>query len=352
MENKKADFGPLLSVFVCAYNEGAHIQNCLRSLADAIGRVSDQDRIEVFVVDNSSEDETGHIARKFCENSQNFSYVKIKHCILPISRNSSILLSNAKYISYVDADGYVEANWANNLVSVLKSKNPDIVSGPVKEADRTKPNSLFDLYFVAPRHTKAKYLIGANMTFRREYFVDAGGAPSVFTWRADEQGILMNLKRKYKKLDHIFSQDIVTYNNFSNDLSSLYREIIQDGRNSFHISRFSRPPWQHWLNCIYRTSLILWLILSALLLLVEPSLFAISVSGALIVKALLLRSFYINSTIALFRNPSCQKSAHYFGLLLFPVVFDIGFCQSLFKKRKINFQDISETKTPELLTVH
>jgi glycosyltransferase involved in cell wall biosynthesis len=352
MTIKKSRCEPLLSIFVCAYNEEDHIENCLNSIADAIKRIAEKDQIDVFVIDNSSEDKTGTIAKQYCDNTKIFSYVKIKHCILPVSRNSSILLSNARYISFVDADGYVEKDWVKNLVSTLKSENPDIVSGPVKEADTNKPNSLFDLYFEPPQRMTPKYLIGANMTFRREYFIEAGGALSFFKFRGDEAGILINLTRKYGNLKHHFSKKIVTYNHFSHDLGTFYRAIIQDGRNSYYVSLFSRPLWLHSLNCIYRTSIMVWLILSLLSLIVDPILFSISISCLFLVKVLLVRNYYIQSTLALFRDPSFQKCAHYFGLLLFPIAFDVGFCESFMKRRKFNFEDISETETPEVLSVH
>lgn len=350
MKTEKDNYNPLLSVFVCAYNEETHIKNCLRSLVEAIDQVADKDQIEVFVIDNSSEDRTGDISREFIKDFNNFEYVKIKHCILPISRNSSVLLSNAKYISYIDSDGYVDINWAKNLLKVLISKDPDIISGPVREANKSFENPLYDLYFAPPRQTNTKYLIGANMTFRREYFVESGGAPSIFKWRADEQGILLNLYKKYNNLEHLFSWDIITYNNFSQKLNNFYKEVIQDGINSYSISQISKPVHKHFLNCFYRSTILIWLIFTPFLLMFDLNLFWISILCLFLIKLFHLRVYYINSTAALIKKPNWKKSFFYLSLLPFPFFFDLGFCIGIFKKDKIEIKKGLRIQTPDILT--
>ena len=84
-----------VSVIITTRNEEKHIKNCLESI---IKQTYPQDKIEVIVVDNASEDKTKEIAFKYTDKVFNFGPER------SAQRNFGVRQAGGKYILYLDAD--------------------------------------------------------------------------------------------------------------------------------------------------------------------------------------------------------------------------------------------------------
>jgi glycosyltransferase involved in cell wall biosynthesis len=109
----------------------------LQTLLNSINEI-DIDRslysVEVIIVDN----DPGSSAKYIFEKNQSVLVFPLKYVHQPVrgipqARNSAIKAASldCKFIVFVDDDEFVEMDWLNQLVSVQKKTNADVVCGPV-----------------------------------------------------------------------------------------------------------------------------------------------------------------------------------------------------------------------------
>ena len=298
------NFSKIISIVVCAFNEEKYIQNCLDSIAKSIRLTGRGERFEVICVDNSSVDRTGEIAHDFCDGHSSFRYIRIRHCSLSISRNTALIATGGEYVAYVDADGFVHEQWASCLLAVLEKQKPDVVSGPVKEAELSRTNIIYELHYAPPQEYNSNYLIGANMIFRKKLLEKVDGFPSFFEVRGDESSLFVNLKREAPNFKHVFASDVTTYNHFCSDLGTFIKTHFYDGTRSYYISYFSKPRWLHFVNCSYRIGSVM-LFAFFLLLAAFGFQYAIfSLLGLLGLKVARERKYYFRSLKKVLEKPS------------------------------------------------
>lgn len=114
-----ATAGVKVSVIIPAFNEGKNIANCLRSIANQSYK-----KIEVILVDDSSEDSTCHIAtntaRKLKLNLRIFK--QNKHQERGKTRNLGAKIAKGKYLLFVDADMLLDKNVLKSCVNKIEEK--------------------------------------------------------------------------------------------------------------------------------------------------------------------------------------------------------------------------------------
>lgn len=96
----------LVSVVIPAFNVEKYIERCLASVLNSSYR-----NLEVIVVDDGSEDDTVRLC-KMIARRDSFGRVKIienEHGGVVKARNTGILAAEGKYITFVDADDYVDS---------------------------------------------------------------------------------------------------------------------------------------------------------------------------------------------------------------------------------------------------
>lgn len=86
---------PLVSVIIPAYNGEAYIAQAIQSVLD-----QQEARLEIWVIDNGSTDQTEAIVRTFPEVQYRF----IPQADTAVARNEGIRLAKGKYIAFLDQD--------------------------------------------------------------------------------------------------------------------------------------------------------------------------------------------------------------------------------------------------------
>jgi len=115
---------PLLSIIVPAYNCENLISVCINSL---INQTLARELYEIIIVDDKSTDNT------LLEIAKYGVYKNIKIIKNPINlrqggaRNNGLKNSSGKYIMFVDADDWVDANYCKYMLDKIQSENYDIV---------------------------------------------------------------------------------------------------------------------------------------------------------------------------------------------------------------------------------
>jgi glycosyltransferase involved in cell wall biosynthesis len=150
-----------VSVVIPAYNEEAHIAQCL----DAVVHQTSQPD-EIIVVDNNSTDQTAAIVRSFPqvriipERKQGMIY----------ARNCGFDHAKGEIIARCDADGYPAYDWIERIREDFAREPFDALSGPIVYHDLTEQTVHFaKMYF---RMTKSlqqgkETLAGPNMVITK-----------------------------------------------------------------------------------------------------------------------------------------------------------------------------------------
>lgn len=336
-------------VIVCAYNEEENILRCLESIENSIINAGKSERFHMVSVDNSSSDNTGRIAKEFCTHKKNFSYLRIRHCNLSVSRNSYKLFPSAKYVAYVDADGFVDRNWASELDKIIQTTDPDIISGPVHEASMKTKNGYWELFYDSSLTKTGKYLIGANMVFRKTLLDTVQGFPTFFKTRGDESSLLLKIGLLEENVSHVFSHKLIAHNNFCDDSIAFIKSQYSDGKRSYVISKLRDDGHRHLVNCCNRFASILLLALGFVWLFVNPLIGGSIVFLSYLTHLLRFRFFHCSIAKRIFCNFRIRKLFTGLTIVISKYLFDIGFVNQLLFYKKLPKDTVYETARPCVL---
>lgn len=111
--------GVKISFIVPVFNKEEHIRGCLNSLIS-----QDTDDIEIIVIDDGSSDDTPKILKEY----EDKIVLKTKsNAGVSAARNDGILLAKGKYTICIDADDYVEKDYASSVYGIAEKFDADIV---------------------------------------------------------------------------------------------------------------------------------------------------------------------------------------------------------------------------------
>lgn len=103
----------MISIIVPIYNAGAYLRECLESIA----RQSYHD-LEVLCVDDGSTDDSGSICMEFTEEDSRFRYVRQTNAGVSAARNKGMEMAKGEWITFVDADDIVHADYLRILLDI------------------------------------------------------------------------------------------------------------------------------------------------------------------------------------------------------------------------------------------
>jgi len=105
----------LVSVIIPAYNASKTIAETLDSVVNQTW-----ENIEVFVIDDGSEDDTYVIAKKY--QSDKIKVLKQKNSGACVARNTGLLLSSGDYVQFLDADDVLSHDKIEKQIMVLNGR--------------------------------------------------------------------------------------------------------------------------------------------------------------------------------------------------------------------------------------
>ncbi len=112
----------LISVVVPVYNAGSYLRQCLDSIA-----AQTYPNMEVILVDDASTDGSGQLCKEYAERDGRFQYVRFPANRGPsAARNEGVGRAAGAFLSFVDADDYVEPDLLEKLYRSLTESGADI----------------------------------------------------------------------------------------------------------------------------------------------------------------------------------------------------------------------------------
>ncbi|MBP6723305.1 MAG: glycosyltransferase [Halioglobus sp.] len=223
---------PLVSVILPVYNGE-------QFLAEALDSVLAQTypRIEVFVMDDGSSDDSGSIAKRYPTTS----YHKLAHQGVAAARNAGVRLSAGDILAFIDQDDlWTPDKTAEQLRYLQEHSTVDIVSCHTEfflDGIDSKPNWLREARFQKPGKN---FTLGSSL-IRRSVLEYVGFFDTLYKSASDYDWFVraLDADSQIGHMDAIFLKRRLHQRNHSNDASSV-RELIAIHRASIHRKRDQR----------------------------------------------------------------------------------------------------------------
>jgi glycosyltransferase involved in cell wall biosynthesis len=111
----------LVSVVIPIYNMEEVLEHCIESAVNQTYR-----NIEIILIDDGSSDKSIDICKHWAENDCRIKYIRHENVGLGESRNKGITLSSGDYVTFLDADDWLEPRFIENILESMKFNNADI----------------------------------------------------------------------------------------------------------------------------------------------------------------------------------------------------------------------------------
>ena len=100
----------LISIIVPIYNVEKYINDCIQSIIEQTYK-----KIEIILINDGSTDKSGEKCNKYARKDKRITVINTKNEGVSKARNIGIQEAKGKYITFIDADDYVERNYVENL---------------------------------------------------------------------------------------------------------------------------------------------------------------------------------------------------------------------------------------------
>ena len=115
MEEKK------ISIIVPIFNVGGYLRKCVKSILNQTYK-----NIELILVNDGSTDDTNNICLEFKKNDKRVKYISTTNKGVSHARNEGLLIATGEYITFVDADDYIEPNMYEEIIKDMEENEADI----------------------------------------------------------------------------------------------------------------------------------------------------------------------------------------------------------------------------------
>lgn len=111
-----------VSIILPVYNAELFVERSIKSVLDQT--YSD---VELIVVDDGSSDNTRKICERFAKKDNRVRIIAQMNRGVSAARNNGMLHASGAYISFLDADDYIENDAIETMVDLMKEKDVEIV---------------------------------------------------------------------------------------------------------------------------------------------------------------------------------------------------------------------------------
>lgn len=132
----------MISIIIPVYNVEAYVSVCIKSIVEQTYQ-----NLQIIIVDDGSQDNSRSICEKYARQDSRILLIDQAHAGVSRARNNALCVVKGDYITFVDADDWLEPNACEVMLNeIILHKAEVVFCGYYKEQDGKK-------YHVAPRYT-------------------------------------------------------------------------------------------------------------------------------------------------------------------------------------------------------
>lgn len=113
----------MISVIIPIYNAYAYLDRCIQSIL----RQTTQENIEIILVNDGSIDNSLEICEKYSKEYPNVIVIDKKNEGVSIARKTGLDKANGDYVTFVDADDWLERDFLKKVLLILQNDSPDVL---------------------------------------------------------------------------------------------------------------------------------------------------------------------------------------------------------------------------------
>ena len=117
----------LVSIIVPVYNAEKYLDRCLDSLINQT-----YNNLEIILINDGSIDDSKSILNQYKNKDNRIKVYNQENLGAAQTRNNGIQFSSGEFITFVDADDFIEENYIKNLVNGMKENTDIVLSGYIK----------------------------------------------------------------------------------------------------------------------------------------------------------------------------------------------------------------------------
>lgn len=119
--SESAKLSPLISIIIPAYNVELYLKRCLNSIMNQT-----YNNLEIIVINDGSLDHTSDIADAFAAKDARINVIHQQNKGYSGARNAGLENCHGEYITFVDADDWVEPDYVEYLYKLITKFDADI----------------------------------------------------------------------------------------------------------------------------------------------------------------------------------------------------------------------------------
>ncbi|MBR6033720.1 MAG: glycosyltransferase [Clostridia bacterium] len=234
-----------ISVIVPIYNKEKYLKKCIDSILN-----QSYTNLDVILINDGSIDNSNKICEEYASNDKRIRYISTENRGAARARNTGIETAKGEYISFIDADDYIEQSYFETLINLVNQYQADFAEcgfDRVLEGEEyTFPNKKEQIRVMTRKETlielygkdddeHVKNVIMCNKLFKRKLFDNIAYVPGRVI---DDETIIYKLINKSEKIvdlqdtlyAYVQSSNSIMRNNFSmkrlDDTIDVYDECI------------------------------------------------------------------------------------------------------------------------------
>ncbi|QQG52624.1 MAG: glycosyltransferase family 2 protein [Candidatus Falkowbacteria bacterium] len=160
---------PLLSICIPTFNRAPFLKECLKSLADQFSSPLIKNRVDIFILDNQSADNTSEIVKPFIEAYDNIKYIvdsEPRKIIPGIIKAAS--LADGEYVWVFSDDDLQSSDSLTTLIDFINKNHSDLILGNImgfSDKSDTKYNNLLKVSEDVVMNNKKEFFALLNTKF-------------------------------------------------------------------------------------------------------------------------------------------------------------------------------------------
>jgi len=111
----------LISVIIPVYNVEKYIEQCIKSVINQTYK-----NMEIILINDGSKDKSGEICNEYSQKDERIKVIHTENFGVSNARNIGLDEAKGEYITFIDADDYVDEKYIEQLYVQCKNTNSDI----------------------------------------------------------------------------------------------------------------------------------------------------------------------------------------------------------------------------------
>lgn len=150
----------LISVIIPIYKVEKYLNKCIESVINQTYA-----NLEIILVNDGSPDNSGKICEQYALIDKRIKVIHKENGGVSSARNIGLDNANGQYVTFIDADDFVENNYCESLINTLKSKNVDCVACGYNRVYNNRVESIIE---------KEEYALNNIQFLENIFFVQKG----------------------------------------------------------------------------------------------------------------------------------------------------------------------------------